>query len=272
MLGLRWQQRSRSLIAAGLVTGAELVSAQSAPPAAASERDELVTPAEAAFDSELCQSELQAEVRLSGTVYDSERPDRSLAILGKPSSSDTAVYRAGARLGALRLLAVHPTAVLFGSVEGDACWLRMSRIEPGGQAPKKKEKAAEQAKDKSKTPFSKEELDRGIQRHGDGQFNVDRGLLQTAIARMPQLAKGMRAKVVKKNGEPVGLAIRKLPKDGILARLGVKRGDVLKTINGFQVGSIDGMLTARSALSTAKRLSLAIEREGKPVTLEYSVH
>lgn len=271
MLGLRWQQRSRSLIAAGLVTGAELVSAQSAPPAAASERDELVTPAEAAFDSEQCQPEIQAEVRLSGTLYDSESPDRSLAILGKPSSA-TAVYRAGARLGALKLLAVHPTAVLFGSADGDACWLRMSRIEPGGPAPKKKQKAAESAKDKSKNPFSKEELDRGIQRHGDGQFNVDRGLLQTAIARMPQLAKGMRAKVVKKNGEPVGLEIRKLASGSILRRLGVKNGDVLKTINGFQVGSIDGMLTARSALSSAKRLSLAIEREGKPVTLEYSVH
>ena len=269
MLGLWWQQRSRCLVAAGLVTGAKLVYAQSAPPGPAAERDTLAAPEEAAFDSEQCQPELQAEVRLSGTLYDSERPDRSLAILGKPSSS-TAVYRAGARLGALKLLAVHPTAVLFGSAEGDACWLRMSRIEPGGKAPKKK--PAEKPKGKSKAPFSKEELDRGIQRHGDGQFHLDRGLLQTAVARIPQIAKGMRAKVVKKNGEPVGLVIRKLPSNSILRRLGVKRGDVLKTINGFQVGSIDGMLTARSALTSAKRLSLAIEREGRPVTLEYQVH
>jgi type II secretory pathway component PulC len=221
-----------------------------------------------------CHAELQAHIRLSGTVYDARHPDRSLAILGVASSPATAVYRTGSRFGHLELLEVRTHAVLLSSETDSPCWLKMARPNPNAPPPAPAAAPAEppaDAKRARRKAFSGEELEKGIQRIGPGVYRVERSMLDRALARAPKLARTTRTKTVKHHGAPVGLSLTRIESGGLFEHLGLKRGDVLRTVNGFDVASVDGMLSARTQLGSAPRLSLALMREGQPMTLEYRV-
>lgn len=220
---------------------------------------------------EACEGSMQDQIRLSGTIYDPKRPERSFAILGKRSESGTAVYRSGARIGTLELLEVHPRAVLLDSEEGAPCWLRMT---PVNRSTQPERPIAEQKKKKPRAKgnvFSKEELEQKVRKLGDGKYRVERSLLQRALESAPALARRTRTKVVQRGGAAVGVSLRRLPRDGLLSHLGFKRGDVIRTVNGISFGNLDGVLKARTQLTSAPRLSVALLRNGKPVTLEYQV-
>ena len=223
---------------------------------------------EASWMPEECNAQLQSNVRLSGTVYNSKRPERSLAILGIPSARrGTAVYRCGSRVGTYRLLEVRPRAVLLSAESVTPCWLRMTR----GPAPKPKLPAPKRSSSRTGA-FTSAELDQSIQRLQPNVYSVERALIDRAIGRASTIARRTRARPVQQHGAVVGLSLQRLPRDGLLSRLGLRRGDLLKTVNGFQIASIDGMLRARTQLASAPRLSLALVRGGQQITIEYRLH
>jgi general secretion pathway protein C len=69
----------------------------------------------------------------------------------------------------------------------------------------------------------------------------------------------------------VGMEIAKIRDDSLLAHLGLKKGDVVRRLNGFNLGTPDGVLEAFGHLSKNDRLSLTIERDGQPQTLRYTL-
>jgi type II secretory pathway component PulC len=219
-----------------------------------------------------CRPELQTHIRVAGTMYNERHPERSMVLLGA-ATSPVALYRSGARVAGVQLLEIRPHAVLLSSdAEESPCWLKMERPNPNAPAPVP---AAPPEKPKSKKDrkkaFTTEELQRGIQQIGPGIYRVDRNVLNQALARVPKLAKTTRTKTVKRNGQAVGMSLHRIEEGGLFEHLGLKRGDVLKTVNGFDFSSIDGVLSAKTQLTTAPRLSLSLTRQGHPMTLEYRV-
>jgi hypothetical protein len=221
---------------------------------------------------EACGSQLQAQLRLSGTVYDDRHPERSLAILGPPASRATGVYRCRSRIGAYRLLDVHPRAVLLDVHNENPCWLRLTRPNQPTQVASRPAQRDRNPARLRRTAFSSDELEQGIQTIRPGVYRVDRGLIERAITRAAALARGMRTRTIQQHGASVGVSLLQIPSGGLLEGLGMRRGDLLKTINGFQIASADGLLRARTQLSSAQRLSLSLVRSGQPMTLEYNVH
>lgn len=221
-----------------------------------------------------CQPEVQAHIRVTGTVYDARHPERSMAMMGAASTPATAVYRPGSKYGSLELLEVRPHAVLLSSDrEESPCWLKMQRpsaTPPPPPAAAPLEQKTESKRDRKKA-FTAEELQQGIKQLGPGIYQVNRSILDLALARAPKLARTTRTKTIKKHGTPVGMSLSRIESGGLFEHLGLKKGDTLKTVNGFDMSSIDGMLSARTQLSTAPRLSLSLSRGGQPVTLEYRV-
>lgn len=216
--------------------------------------------------AQACSPELQAQVRLSGTIYDDRHPERSLVILTAASARKAAVYRCGSRVGQLRILEVHPRAVLVNSETDGPCWLRMTK--PGRtSAPVRPANARPPSA--RRNAFSTTELEHAIQKLQSNVYRVDRSLLERALARASELSRSTRTRVIQQHGATVGLVLTAIASDGLLEHLGLKRGDMLKTLNGFQVASIDGMLKAKTQLSSAPRLSLALVRGGSQMTIEY---
>ena len=56
-----------------------------------------------------------------------------------------------------------------------------------------------------------------------------------------------------------------------IGRLGVQNGDMLRSMNGFEMNDADAMLNALGNLRSQSALSLSVMRRGAPVTIDYSV-
>ena len=94
----------------------------------------------------MCKTE---DLRLSGSVYDEERPERSFAVFEIPSSHSSSVYRVGARVGAFELVMVAPRGVMLRGGDGE-CWLRLVGEPTSVRASSSRARAKAKAKAKAK--------------------------------------------------------------------------------------------------------------------------
>lgn len=211
--------------------------------------------------AELCET----EIRITGALFDAQHPERSQVMLRPAPGQRSGVYRPGMTINQYRLQAIEPRAVLLAQ-GGETCWLRMV---PGVRA--RAPSAAAPSPEKRERPkrgaaFSERELAEGIEQLGPSSFRVRRAFLQEALGRGPGLARSARIRTL---GH--GLQLKRLDRGGLFEKLGLERKDVLQKINGLSLTTPEGVLGARTLLTTAKRFSLTLERDGQRRTLEYIV-
>jgi general secretion pathway protein C len=76
---------------------------------------------------------------------------------------------------------------------------------------------------------------------------------------------------VQENGKTVGVKLNGVKADSLLGTIGLQNGDTLKTINGFEMGSPEKALEAYARLRTAPKITIAIDRGGKPMNMDYNI-
>ena len=67
------------------------------------------------------------------------------------------------------------------------------------------------------------------------------------------------------NGIAIGVKLHGIRSNSLLGKLGLQNGDLLRTVNGFDLSSPDTALEAYSRLRSASQLSVAVTRRGKPL-------
>ena len=67
------------------------------------------------------------------------------------------------------------------------------------------------------------------------------------------------------------MRIARLKPGSPLAAIGVREGDRLDTLNGFELGNPESAMSAYARLRGATRLSMTIVRGGKPMQIDYEV-
>jgi hypothetical protein len=226
----------------------------------------------------LCQTDL----RLSGTFYNAQAPQRSFATFHvRADHPGGEVYRVGERVGAFGIVSVDSRTVVLDD-GGAGCYLKLagaSVVPP--QAPAKKHKkrkkkgdAAEEKpeqKPEEKSDFSAEELNASIRPLGGDRYEIKKELLPKIAQRSAALRSSTQWTQVRGYSSVLGLRLEKLASAGLLERLGLRTGDMIKTLNGLQLSSLEGALEAQKLISSSSHLSLLIQRDGTPVTLEYRV-
>jgi general secretion pathway protein C len=82
-----------------------------------------------------------------------------------------------------------------------------------------------------------------------------------------------QARVVpeQENGRTVGIRMMGIRDDSLLGTLGMKNGDRLQTINGFDMSSPEKALEAYARLRTADKLTVQVNRGGKNMNLDYNI-
>jgi general secretion pathway protein C len=73
------------------------------------------------------------------------------------------------------------------------------------------------------------------------------------------------------DGEPSGLSIDQMGSDPISGNIGIMTGDIIKSINGQPVHSIDDILEQGERLKNASVVNVQIERNGRRRTLRYTI-
>ena len=227
----------------------------------------------AEFDPSRPPPKCASDLRLVGSVMNPGYPEWSFAAIAGSSGGKTMLYREGSVLDGSQIIAVYPSSVIVTGSSG-VCQLQMFEEEETGAT-----KVATKAPDKpaSKTPnprnagLSDEELNEGIEKISDTKFKIQRSVVDKVLANQGSLMRTARVIPHEEDGRVVGMRLYGIRRNSLLGRLGVRNGDMLRTINGFDMTSPDSALEAYTRLRTADSLTLAMKRQNKDMTIEYTI-
>ena len=101
---------------------------------------------------------------------------------------------------------------------------------------------------------------------------VDRSLVEHYSKNMADLEKNIGVKEIKQGNKLTGFSISFIRKGSLFEKLGVRRGDVIKTINGQQIDSYNAAMDIYKNLSGMDNMTLVIQRGKEEMELEYEVN
>jgi general secretion pathway protein C len=101
---------------------------------------------------------------------------------------------------------------------------------------------------------------------------IDKSLVDHYAKNMDDIYKNIGISEVKKGNDLQGFRISFVRKGTPFAKLGVKRGDVIKAINGQKIDSYNAAFDVYKNISNIDNLTLVIERGKEEMELEYEVN
>lgn len=114
--------------------------------------------------------------------------------------------------------------------------------------------------------------DSGIRKLADNEFQIDRRVVQAILSDPTALTKTTRLVPAKDaSGHFLGLHLFGLRPGHLLTLVGLRNGDRLERINGFEIVRPEQALSAYARLSTAKQLEVRLTRAGRPLNLKLTL-
>ena len=115
------------------------------------------------------------------------------------------------------------------------------------------------------------ELAAKITKVSDTEFNIERSMVDEILQNQAELMRSARIAPIKNGDKVSGVKLSGFGADTLLDHLGMKSGDVLLSINGFDMGDPQKALEAYGRLRQASNLKVQVERGGQPMTLEFNI-
>jgi general secretion pathway protein C len=116
-----------------------------------------------------------------------------------------------------------------------------------------------------------DEIKNGIQKIGQNEFKVDRGVVDKILENQAELMRQARIVPEQENGKVVGIRLFGVRPDTLLGTLGMENGDRLEKINGFDMTSPESALEAYARLRTADHLTVSLNRRGTETNVDYNI-
>jgi len=202
----------------------------------------------------------------------SDDPEWSFASISGPEGSS--LHRVGDKVGSMTVHHVGWYA------EGPDTLPRVWMMDGGSRCvakqgpgdPKKAKKpatpttpppTASSSKSKSKVPS---DIASKITKVSDTEFIVERSAIDTIMENPMSFAGSLRTRPTDK-----GVRLSGIRSDSLFNMLGLKNGDVLKSVNGFDLNDPEKALSALGKLRTASKLSFDVERGGAPKAIGVTV-
>ncbi|MCW8822409.1 MAG: PDZ domain-containing protein [Sulfurovum sp.] len=101
---------------------------------------------------------------------------------------------------------------------------------------------------------------------------IDKSLLDHYAKNMDDIYKNIGITEIKKGNDLQGFSISFVRKGSPFAKLGVKRGDVIKAVNGQEINSYNAAFDVYKNISNMNNVTLVIERDKEEMELEYEVN
>jgi general secretion pathway protein C len=114
------------------------------------------------------------------------------------------------------------------------------------------------------------DIDKGVRCAGNS-CEIDRSLVDKVLANTTALATSARFVPSIKDGKPNGFKVYAIRPGSVFAKLGMQNADLVKAINGLDMATPDKALEAYTKLKSASHLTMALERRGENVTLDYQI-
>ena len=106
---------------------------------------------------------------------------------------------------------------------------------------------------------------------GEDSFMVSEAEVDKALENLPLLLSQARAVPYFKNGKSVGLRLFAIKRGSLYEKIGLKNGDILKTINGNSLGDITQAVKLFEKLKEEREIALVLERNGQTKRFSYEI-
>ena len=114
-------------------------------------------------------------------------------------------------------------------------------------------------------------VDLQVNRISENSFEIDKTDFNNALSNMGPILTQARVVPYFANGKIGGYKIFNIKPTGIFAKLGLKNGDIIKSINGNSLSSPEKALQMFQYLKTEDSFEIVIKRYGRDRTLSYSL-
>jgi general secretion pathway protein C len=111
----------------------------------------------------------------------------------------------------------------------------------------------------------------GVASVGADEFIVEEAELDKGLENLPLLLTQARAVPYFKEGRSVGLRLFAIKNGSLYEKIGLKNGDILKAINGNNLGDISQALKLFEQLKQERSINLVLEREKQDREFKYTI-
>lgn len=219
-------------------------------------------------------------LRLIASVHSQTAPEWSFASIAG-STGPPLLYRIGGQVQDKTVSEIFPSAVFLRDAGGRMCSLALFNPPASAAAATAAAPAGTTTTAAAMTPplptvttdgaISQEELTKGIQQASETKFTVQRSLVDKVLANQAEIMRSARIVPHEQNGQVLGVKLYGIRRNSLLGMLGLQNGDLLRTINGYDMSSPDSALEAYSRLRTASQLTLSVTRRGQAMSVEYQI-
>jgi general secretion pathway protein C len=116
-----------------------------------------------------------------------------------------------------------------------------------------------------------DEIRRGITKVSSTSYQLKRSTVDAILQDPTRLMRAARIVPQHERDRIVGIRVFSIRSGSLLHLLGFENGDLLETINGYELSDPSKALEGYQKLRGTKQLTVAIERKGKPISLEYRI-
>jgi general secretion pathway protein C len=202
-------------------------------------------------------------------------PAYSFAVI--KTGSESKMRRIGDEVDGKKVESIHGESVVLASGTGDRCRLTMhDEVEaPVGTGKAGRSATSSTTSATSMTSGAEDDTTSssatkrgpipGLRRVSDTEYVIE----ENAEQKLTQMRKAFTTSAKVVDGQ--GLRLYRAAQTTILGHLGLKKGDIVKTVNGFDMSALDQSTEAYEKLTSAKNVQMVVEREGKPVTIDVKV-
>lgn len=216
-----------------------------------------------------------SSLKLIASVYSDKKPEWSFASM-TAGSGPPLLYRESAQLDTWQIVAIYPRAVYLRPKGGKTCSMLLFEDLQARAAAAKKATSTQVAETTPQPPaggqgLSDRDYGEGITKVSDTDFNISRGLVDKVLLDQAALMRTARVVPHEVNGQVVGVKLYGVRRNSLLGKLGLQNGDLLRTINGYDMSRPDSALEAYSRLRNADNLTVAVQRRGQNLNVSYHI-
>lgn len=207
------------------------------------------------------------QVKVLATV--ASKLDQNWSFASIQEGSATRLYRVGDKLASREVSGI-TWRYLFLRGSSDECYIDL--FDDGtGKKPVVAKKTPPPTKKNEAAPKSTSSIEDRIQKVSDTETIVERSLVNELLADPTRFIRTVRVRPYKQAGKTVGYKLRRFQANSPLALLGAQKGDIIHSVNGAELTSVDKALSAYQTLRTQNDVTFSITRNGKPMDLKVSI-
>lgn len=212
-------------------------------------------------------------------VWSEEDPDWSFAAIAGPEG--VRLHRRGDVIGGFQVAHVGPDRIWL-TREGRFCQIEVHdlerkkaapppngpRMEPPPGGPQTAPPAKPGKRPKGRLP---PHIAERIRQTGPTSYDIDRTVVDEILTNQAEYLQKVRVVPTRQGDETTGMRIMGVRKGTALDAIGLKHGDQLQKINGFEMTNAQSALEAYSRLMSASQIRVEVMRRGRPTTLELNI-